>query len=111
MPGSGQICIPRSALPVNGQLTYVPRKFFDDEVAAHARTAGVIADLIPKYIPSFGDIGPPNPVVGWVRPGDLATRDGVNRVLALAQEHQPELFRQIVTESVRRREIGRAGSP
>ncbi len=94
MPGSGKILHTAVALPVNGLLTYVPQKFFDDELAAHARTAGVIAGLIAKHIPSVHDIGPPppDPVFDWVRPGDLVTRDGINRILALAKDTSPSCF-------------------
>jgi hypothetical protein len=104
MQYTGNVLHTAVALPVNGLLTYVPQTFFDDEFAAHARTAAVIAGLIAKQIPSAP--GPTDPVIGWVRPGDLATRAGVNRILDLANEHQPALLREIVAQVTQRDQLG-----
>ena len=101
MQASASVLHTAVALPINGLLTYVPQKFFDDEFAAHAKTASVIASLIARLIPSVEDIRP-DPVVGWVRPADLATRAGVNKVLELANEHRPDLLREIVSQVSRK---------
>jgi hypothetical protein len=37
---------------------------------------------------------PSDPVIGWLRPGDFATYAGMQRLLNLAQQHQPELLHQ-----------------
>ena len=97
MPGSGQILHTAIPLPVDGQLTFVPRKFFEDEFEAHAQTASIIADLVARYIPTVDDIGPSDPI-GWLRPGDLASRESLYRMAALVQEHQPELLQEILAE-------------
>ena len=95
MQASTNILHTAVALPINGLLTYVPQDFFDQEFAAHAQTASIIADQIAKFVPGAGDVGRIDPVIGWVRPADLATRAGVNRVLELAREHRPELLDEI----------------
>ena len=87
---------------VNGQLAYVPQKFFDDERKAYEQVESVINDFNSKYSESV-EVGPLNPVIGWVRPGDLASTEGLERIIALAKEHQPELLHEIMAAHMQRR--------
>ena len=75
MQGSSTIFHTAVPLPVNGFLTYVPQDFFDKEFEALARTGKIIASLVPKHLLSVGEIGSNNGI-NWIRPGDLASREG-----------------------------------
>jgi hypothetical protein len=44
-----------------------------------------------------GEIGS-NEGIAWVRPGDLATREGINRVMDQIQRTNPELFQKVISE-------------
>jgi hypothetical protein len=96
MPGSGQILHTAAALPVNGQLTYVPQTFFDEERRAYEQAEQTLTYFNEKYSESV-EVGPLDPVVGWLRPGDLAQSQGVERLVTLAREHQPALLEQAIT--------------
>jgi hypothetical protein len=85
-------------------------KFFDDEFAAHAKTARLIDELLGCVIPTADDIGSPGPPE-WVRPGDLASWVAMERIVAFARKHRPDLFRlmvQTVEASQRPTETGAA---
>jgi hypothetical protein len=86
-------------------ITYVPRKFFDDEFTAQAQAASVIAGQVGALIPSGHEIGPPDPSVAWATPGNLATLSGVNHFLDLAKQHRPALFQSII-ESLKSKSAG-----
>jgi hypothetical protein len=105
MQGSDNILDTAVALPVNGLITYVPRKFFDDEFTAQAQAASVIAGQVGALIPSGHEIGPPDPSVAWATPGNLATLSGVNHFLDLAKQHRPALFQSII-ESLKSKSAG-----
>jgi hypothetical protein len=93
--GSGQIMHTALPIPVNGQLTYVPQKFFDDETAAIAKAARTIADFNRRYSVSRTP-GPIDPVVGWLNPGDVSRPEVVARFLEAAREKEPELLEQVI---------------
>jgi hypothetical protein len=97
MQGSANVLHTAVAVPVNGLLTYVPQGFFDEEFAAHAKTAAIIARLIPKYIPTVDDIGS-DEGINWLRPGDLASRSGIVRFMTEIETKQPEFYQEIVRE-------------
>jgi len=82
-------------VPINGQLTYIPQPFFDAEQEAIKKAAKIAAEFNRKYSLST-KVGPSDPVVGWLRPGDLVTTAGLTKVLALAEQHQPEILREIL---------------
>jgi hypothetical protein len=88
------------AVPINGQLTYVPQKFFDDERKAMEQAERTLTHFNEAYVHQ-AEPGPLDPVVGWVRPGDLASRAGIERLAALAEEHQPELLHQVMAAHTR----------
>lgn len=96
MPFSGQILHTAIPVPVNGQLTYVPQKFFDEESAARERLKKAMDDFNDKYSKSVV-VGPDDPVLGWVRPGDTISIEGLERIVHLARQHQPDLFKQVMT--------------
>jgi hypothetical protein len=100
LQGSGNILHTAMPVPINGQLTYVPQSFFDAERAAIRKAAATAGEFNRRYSLST-DVGPEDPIVGWLRPGDLATPAGLAKVLGLARQHQPELLRQAMAEADR----------
>jgi hypothetical protein len=95
LPGSGTVLHTAMPLPFNGQLTYVPQSFFDEESAAFEKAAKIFNEFNTKYSLST-EVGPADPVVGAVRPGDLLTSAGLAKVIASAETHQPELLQAVV---------------
>jgi hypothetical protein len=96
-----------TAMPVamNGQLTYVPQSFFDAEREAMQKAARDLAEFNRKYSQSK-KVGPTDPVVGWLRPGDLATVGGIAKAFNLAMEHQPALLREVLDAKTTRPPAG-----
>jgi hypothetical protein len=82
-------------VPINGQLTYVPQSFFDQEKAARGKLEKIMSDLADHYAvskqPGHGD-----PVFGPIRPGELTTEAGLERLAAAAREFEPALLDQMV---------------
>ena len=78
---------------MNGSLTYVPQKFFDDERAAWQSAETMVKFFNNKYI-EVAPIGPGDPVLAAWRPGDFASRDSIERFLRRAEEREPELLRE-----------------
>ena len=95
--GSGNVLHTAVELPVCGLVTRVPQQFFIDEFAAHAKTAKIIASLVPKHIPQVGDIVP-DEGVAWIRPGDLLSPGGVEWVMARLQTGNPAFFAEVLME-------------
>lgn len=95
--GSGNILHTAVPIPVNGLLTYVPEKFFADELAAFAKTAAMIRDFAGRYIPTVDDIGPSDPIA-WLRPGDLASPGATARLAEHIQLNHPDLLRKYLSE-------------
>ncbi|MCI0574858.1 MAG: hypothetical protein L0332_31335 [Chloroflexi bacterium] len=93
--GKGNVLHTAIPVPMNGQLTYVPQSFFDAERAAIEKAAKAAAEFNRKYSIST-EVGPDDPIVGWLRPGDLATTAGLTKVMALAEQHQPEILREVL---------------
>ncbi len=94
-PPSGQTLHTALPVPMNGQLTYVPRKFFDDERAAIDKANHIVLDVATHYAES-GPVGPEDPFIGVVRPGDFYSTIGLQRLAYLAEQHQPALLQQAV---------------
>jgi hypothetical protein len=93
--GSGQIMHTALPIPVNGQLTYVPQKFFDDELAAIAKAAKAIADFNRRFSESRTP-GPIDPIIGWLNPGDVSRPEVVARFVEVAREKAPELLAEVL---------------
>jgi hypothetical protein len=93
LPVSGQILHTAFPVPMNGSLTYVPQKFFDDERAAWKSAEAMVKFFNNKYI-EVAPIGPADPVLAAWRPGDFASRDSIERFLRRAEEQEPELLRE-----------------
>ncbi len=102
MRSSSNVLHTAVALPMDGLITRVPEKFFVKEASAHAKTARIIAGLIPKHIPNAGEIVPDDGGVAWIRPGDLLTPDGVERVMTKLKAENPTFFNEVLTELQRR---------
>ena len=92
--GSGEVLHTTARVPITGELTYVPRSFFDQEREALAKTARFFRDLAQRYAKSLRDIprpgGPGDPDPGWNVDGLLGLdpaivmADPVLRVLQLS---------------------------
>ena len=93
LPTNGQILHTALPVPMNGQLTYVPRKFFDDESEAIDKANRIVLDIASRYAES-GPVGPEDPFVQQFRPGNLYSAAGMRRLGDLAERHQPTLVRQ-----------------
>lgn len=93
--GSGQIMHTALPIPVNGQLTYVPQKFFDDELAAIVKAAKAIADFNRRYAESRRP-GPIDPIIGWLNPAEVSRPEVLARFLEVAREKEPELLAQVM---------------
>ena len=92
-PATGRVLHTALPVPMNGQLTYVPRKFFDDEQAAIDKANRIILDVATHYAES-GPVGPEDPFIRHVRPGDVYSAVGLQRLANLAEQHQPALLQQ-----------------
>ncbi len=90
--GEGLILHTAMPVPINGQLTYVPQSFFDEERKAIEKLAKTASEFNRHYSIS-ATVGPSDPIVGWLRPGDLASIDRLERFVSLAEEHEPQLLR------------------
>jgi hypothetical protein len=97
--GTGHIMHTALPLAVNGELVYVPQKFFDDEAAAIAKAAKTIAEFNRRFSESRQP-GPIDPIVGWVNPGDVSRPEVVERFLEVARERQPELLAEVMEMNV-----------
>jgi hypothetical protein len=93
--GTGQIMHTALPIPVNGQLTYVPQKFFNDESAAMAKAAKAIAEFNRRFSKSHQP-RPIDPIVGWLNPGDVSRHEVVARFLEVAREKEPELLAEVM---------------
>jgi hypothetical protein len=82
------------ALPIHGQLTYVPQAFFDQEAAARDKLGKIISDFAHEYAVSKQP-GPGDPVLGAMRPGELTTEAGMARLLSLGRQFEPSLLEGI----------------
>ena len=95
---SNQVLHTAVPIQMNGQITYVPRKFFDDESAAIDRANKIILDFATRYAES-GPVGPEDPFFSRVNPGDLYSVVGLQRLADLAEQHQPVLLREALQRS------------
>jgi hypothetical protein len=102
LPVTGQVLHTATAVPMNGLLTYVPQKFFDDEREAWERAGRVIDYFNDKYSEQR-EVGPLDPVVGWRRPGDYASIEAREHLVRLAEQHAPEILEEAM--AVVRREM------
>jgi hypothetical protein len=94
---SGQVLHTAYPVPVVGQLTYVPESFFEAEAKARAKLANVLKDFARRYSLSH-EVGPEDPVVGGVRPGDFVTSAGLRQLYERAQRLQPELLNSVLED-------------
>jgi len=97
MPGTGQVIHTATPVPINGLLTYVPQKFFDDEAKAFAEAIRDIYEFHIMYdkhrVP-----GPMDPIVGWIRDYPVINTDSINRFMQLAKQHEPELLLEVMSK-------------
>ncbi|PEL72607.1 MULTISPECIES: hypothetical protein [Bacillus cereus group] len=94
---SGQVLHTAVPIPINGLLTYVPQKFFDDEAKALAKAVQIIIKYSKRYsvekIPN-----PLDPITGWLRPDDFMINiDSINRFVEFAEKNDSELLKEIVS--------------
>ena len=103
--GSGEVLHTVQRIPVNGQLTFVPQSFFDQEFEALAKTARFFRDFALRYAKSLRDIprpgGPGDPDPGWNAAGLLGldpavvAGDPVLRTLQITTFDSPADYRAV----------------
>ena len=96
--GSPNVLHTAVPIPINGLLTYVPEKFFQDELNAVAKTATIIRDLAGRYIPTVDAIGPSDPIA-WIRPGDLVSPISTAALVEHIHQNHPDLVRLYMSEN------------
>ncbi|MFB9236286.1 hypothetical protein ACFFWC_12120 [Plantactinospora siamensis] len=96
---SGQWLHTAFKLPVDGQLTYLPKDFFDRERAANERAHKLLTDLNNRYAKSV-PVGPkgPGPLVAAISPAVSGTPEGLAAFLEAAATHEPELLREVLRD-------------
>ena len=97
LPQSQQYLRTPIEVPFNGQLTYVPQRFFDAEAKARKHANEIIGRIERNYSISRQP-GPGDPVTGWLRPGVLQSSEAMNEFVDLARQHAPEIVEQAVAE-------------
>lgn len=95
--GSGTVLHTAIPIPMNGQLTYIPQQFFDDERNAIEQAGRIVKDYMHRHR-DFAGGGELDPAIRAFRPGDLWSGRSVQRALELAQQHNPELLRRVQAE-------------
>jgi hypothetical protein len=93
--GKGNVLHTAMPVPMNGQLTYVPQSFFDAEQAIIDKARKAAAEFNRKYSLST-EVAPGDPVVGWLRPGDLSTTAGLTKFMTLAKQHEPGILKEVM---------------
>lgn len=85
------------AIPVNGELTFVPEEFFAKERAAIDRANKILHDIAMHYAesvpPRVGD-----PVSKYLRAADAMTRYDQRQLLAALQRQAPQLLQSVLQE-------------
>jgi hypothetical protein len=81
----------------NGQHTYVPQNFFDEEENAENRAKGILTRIEKNYSISRQP-GPADPVVGWIRPEILETAEGMQEFMNAARRHAPDVVERTLAE-------------
>ncbi|PGS74158.1 hypothetical protein COC69_23335 [Bacillus cereus] len=96
--GSGQVLHTAVPIPINGLLTYVPQKFFDDEIKAIKNAIQIIIKYSKRYYVERTP-NPIDPIIGWLRPEDnfAINFDSINRFVNLAEKYNPELLKEILS--------------
>ncbi|MEQ9812639.1 MAG: hypothetical protein RLO50_07635 [Azospirillaceae bacterium] len=104
LPASGRSLHTAVPIPINGQLTYVPQKFFDDERKEYEEAIRTVTRFNERYLEQR-EPGPIDPIIGWMNPADLVSRQGLARFFTAAREHAPDLLGEVVTEIRLRRPV------
>jgi hypothetical protein len=78
-------------IPLNGQLTYVPQAFFDQERDARDKQRAFADEFAISVQPEPGA-----PVIGTIQLGELATDAGVARLAATINQFDPELMKKLI---------------
>ena len=81
-------------IPINGQLTFVPQSFFDEETDASNKQRA----FAHKYAVSVNP-KPGQPVFGTIRMSELSTDAGVERLAAALRQFEPELLEKLTRTS------------
>jgi hypothetical protein len=77
-------------IPINGQLTYVPQSFFDEEREANNKQRAFAEDFAISVNPKPGE-----PVFGTISMGELATDAGVARLAAALRQFEPRVLEKL----------------
>jgi hypothetical protein len=79
------------SVAINGQLTFVPQSFFDEEAAASSKLKDFLSHYAASAKPKVGD-----PIETSARLGELATDAGVERFTAALQQFEPDTLKQLI---------------
>jgi hypothetical protein len=77
-------------IAINGQLTFVPQSFFDEESAASSKLKDFLSHYAASAKPKVGD-----PVERSARLGELATDAGVERFTAALHQFEPDELKRL----------------
>ncbi|MGH7629088.1 MAG: hypothetical protein ACREOF_06805 [Gemmatimonadales bacterium] len=103
----GQVLHTVFAVPMTGQITYVPEKFFKGEAEVIEAANAFWRDLVDKYSEQV-EISPLDPIARLSR-RELSSVDGLERVAELMRTEQPEFLQAFIRE--RPMTQASAGSP
>jgi hypothetical protein len=97
---SGTVLHTALPVPMNGQLTYVPQRFFDDEQAAIEKASRIVLD-VPTEHPEIAPVPPEDPFWQSIQPEDLLSPAGagLQRIAGFARRHEPMQLRQALQGS------------
>jgi hypothetical protein len=84
-------------IPINGQLTFVPQSFFDEETEASNKQRAFAQKFAVSVSPKPGE-----PVFGTIRTSELSTDAGVARLAAALRQFEPEVLEKLTRTSQRR---------
>lgn len=95
LTGSGKVLHTAVPLPLQGLVTFVPQKFFDDEFAAHAQSARAIAKEIARRLPNLDDFYPPHPLELDI-PAGLISPASVEHAIERLRLQNPEVYAEVI---------------
>jgi hypothetical protein len=93
---SGQRLHTAFPIPINNQITFVPRSFLDEEERRWRHAHQLVDEMNRRFSESVKP-RPGDPVSGRVHPVDLTTRAGIERVAAFFREAAPEVVQRVLS--------------
>jgi hypothetical protein len=91
---SGQRLHTAMPVPINNQITYVPKSFLDEEDRGWGHAHQLVDEMNRRFSEAVTP-HPKDPVEGRVHPLDLTSRAGIERVAAFYRATAPELVERV----------------